>query len=110
MTGYYELKRSGNTGYMFNLKAGNHETILTSQIYAAKDGAKNGIESVQANSANEKMFERKVAKDGSAYFVLNATNGETIGKSEMYSSTSARDEGIASVATNGPTATIKEAD
>ena len=39
MTGYYELKRSGETGYMFNLKAANHETILTSQIYTGKDGA-----------------------------------------------------------------------
>lgn len=108
MTGYYELKRSGSTGFMFNLKAGNHETILTSQTYAGKDGAKKGIASVQTNSSNEDRVERKVAKDGTAYFVLSATNGEIIGTSEMYSSTSARDKGIESVKTNGRTTTIKE--
>jgi uncharacterized protein YegP (UPF0339 family) len=108
MTGYYELKRSGETGYMFNLKAGNHETILTSQIYAAKDGAKDGIASVQANSPLDDKFERKVAKDGSAFFVLTATNGQTIGTSEMYSSPSSRDEGIKSVSANGATKTINE--
>ena len=46
MTGYYELKKAGTTGFMFNLKAGNHETILTSQTYTAKDGAKKGIASL----------------------------------------------------------------
>ena len=108
MTGYYELKPAGRTGFMFNLKAGNHETILTSQMYAAKDGAKKGIASVQSNAPTENRYERKVAKDGTAYFVLSATNGEIIGTSEMYSSTSARDKGIESVQTNGPTTTIKE--
>lgn len=109
MTGYYELKKSGETGYMFNLKAGNHETILTSEIYASKDGALDGIASVQANSPHDDKFERKVAKDGSAFFVLTATNGKTIGSSEMYSSTASRDEGIKSVNANGGTKTIKEA-
>ena len=106
MTGYYELKRSGETGYMFNLKAGNHETILTSQIYAGQDGANTGIASVQTNSTHDNHFERKVAKDGSAYFVLVAANHEVIGTSEMYSSTSARDKGIESVKANGPSTTI----
>ena len=108
MTGYYELKQAGTTGFMFNLKAGNHEAILTSQTYTAKDGAKKGIASVQSNSPTEHRYERKVAKDGAAYFVLSATNGEIIGTSEMYSSASARDRGIESVKTSGPTSTIKE--
>ena len=108
MAGYYELKKSGKSGYMFNLKAGNHEIILTSETYTGKDGALNGIASVQKNSPDDARYERKTAKDDSAYFVLVATNGQTIGKSEMYSSASARDKGIASVRTNGPTKTVKE--
>ena len=108
MNGYFELKRSGTSGYMFNLKAGNHEIILTSEIYASKEGAMNGITSVQNNSPTDDSYERKIAKDDSAYFVLKATNGQTIGKSEMYSSESARDKGIESVKTNGPTMTTKE--
>ena len=110
MAGYYELKKSGATGAMFNLKAGNHEVILTSETYTSKDAAKKGISSVQSNSPSNARYERKTAKDGSPYFVLTATNGQTIGKSEMYSSASARDKGIESVKTNGPTPTIKEID
>lgn len=108
MAGYYELKKSGASGYMFNLKAGNHEVILTSETYTSKDGASSGIASVQKNSPDDARYERKTAKDGSAYFVLTAGNGQTIGKSEMYSSASARDKGIESVKTNGASTTIKE--
>ena len=108
MAGYYVLKKSGKSGFMFNLKAGNHETILTSETYTGKDGAMNGIASVQKNSSADARYESKVAKDGSAYFVLTAANSQTIGKSEMYSSTSARNKGIASVKKNGATKTVKE--
>jgi uncharacterized protein YegP (UPF0339 family) len=108
MNGYFELKRSGISGYMFNLKAGNHEVILTSEIYASKEGAVGGIASVQANSTDDANYERKVAKDNSEYFVLKAGNGQIVGKSEMYGSASARDKGIESVKTNGPSKTSKE--
>ena len=108
MAGYYVLKKSGKSGYMFNLKAGNHEIILTSETYTGKDGALNGIASVQKNSPDDARYERKTAKDSSTYFILVAINVQTIGKSEMYSSASARDKGITSVKTNGPTKTVKE--
>ncbi len=39
-----------NTGYVFNLKAGNGEVIAVSQVYKSLDGAKNGIASVQTNA------------------------------------------------------------
>jgi len=38
--------------------------------------AQNGIESVRTNAAADAGFVRKTAKDGSAYFVLMAKNGE----------------------------------
>jgi hypothetical protein len=40
--------------------------------------------------------------------VLKAVNAEPIGKSEMYSSTSKMEAGIASVKTNAPTAPVKD--
>ena len=49
MSGYYELKRSGDQ-YMFNLKAANHEVILTSERYTSKASALEGIASVRQNS------------------------------------------------------------
>lgn len=106
MAGSFVIKM-GNTGkFRFNLRAGNHQTILTSETYEAKAGAENGIESVRTSSQIDDRFTRKTAKDGSPYFVLTAGNGQTIGKSEMYSSTSAMESGIKSVKTNAPDATI----
>jgi uncharacterized protein YegP (UPF0339 family) len=40
--------------------------------------------------------------------VLVASNGQTIGKSEMYSSASSVENGIKSVKENAPTATTKD--
>ena len=50
------------------------------------------------------------AKDGSPYFVLKAANGEPIGKSEMYKTTSSMENGIASVARNAPDAAVVDAE
>ncbi|MPV85842.1 YegP family protein [Ostreibacterium oceani] len=94
--------------FQFNLHAQNGQIILTSQAYAAKAGCINGIESVQTNAADSAQFEKLTAKDGSPYFTLKATNGQVIGNSQMYSSESARDNGIASVQNNAPSATIDD--
>jgi len=107
--GKFEIKSSGSDKCMFNLKAGNGQVILTSQSYASMDSCKNGIESVRKNSQDDARFERKTAKDGSPFFSLTATNGQIIGKSEMYNSTSAMENGIASVAKNAPDAEVVEA-
>ncbi len=106
--GKFEIKSSGSDKCMFNLKADNGQVILTSQSYASMDGCKNGIESVRKNSQSDAQFERKTAKDGSPFFTLNATNGQVIGKSEMYSSKEAMENGIASVKKNAPDAKVDD--
>ncbi len=108
MAGYFELKSAAGGKYMFNLKAANHQVVLTSETYSAKSGAQNGIESVKKNAADDARYQRKTAKDNSPYFVLTATNGEVIGKSEMYSSAAAMENGIASVKANAPGAAVKD--
>ncbi len=109
MAGKFEIK-AGKTGkFRFNLKASNGQVILTSEAYDARAAAVRGIESVRKNSANDKRFERKTAKNGSAYFVLKAANGEPIGKSEMYKSTASMENGIASVGKNAPDAPVVDA-
>ena len=95
---------------MFNLKAGNHEVILTSETYNTKQAAEGGIASVQTNSPDNERYERKSSARGEPFFVLKATNGQTIGKSEMYSSASAMESGITSVKANGPTKTVRDRD
>ena len=108
MAGYFELKNAAGGQFMFNLKAGNHEVILTSERYTTKAAAENGIASVKTNAPNDANYHRKTAKDDSPYFVLVAGNGQTIGKSEMYSSASAMRNGIKSVKTNAPGAATKD--
>ena len=52
---------------------------------------------------------KKTAKNGKCFFVLHAANARVIGKSELYESEKARDNGIASVIKNAPTATTDQA-
>ncbi|WP_222984541.1 YegP family protein [Flagellimonas meishanensis] len=106
--GKFEIKSTSSGKTMFNLKAGNGQVILTSESYNSKSACENGIESVRTNSQNDDRFERKTAKDGSPYFNLKASNGQVIGKSEMYTSTSAMENGIASVKKNAPDAAVVE--
>lgn len=106
MAGKFEVKQGDSGKFSFNLKSGNGQVILTSQSYAAKTSALDGIESVRKNSADDARFVRKEAKDGSPFFVLTATNGQTIGQSQMYSGEAAMENGIASVRSNAPDAAV----
>ena len=104
MAGYFELKPAAGSQFMFNLKAGNHEVILTSETYATKQAATGGIDSVKKNAPEDARYQRKTATNGAPFFVLTAANG----KSEMYSSTSAMENGITSVKTNAPSAPTRD--
>ena len=108
MKGYYEIKNADGGKFHFTLKAGNHEVILSSQLYAEKSSAENGIDSVRTNATHEARFERKLSAKGEPYFSLKAQNGQLIGTSEMYGSEASRDDGIRSVINNCPTQTVKD--
>ena len=102
-------------GFTFNLKAGNGECILVSELYNSEDGCRNGIASVKKNApiANiedqtVKDFEEKknqkfqiyTDKAGKTRFRLRARNGEIIGVSEPYKSKQSCKNGINSVVRN----------
>lgn len=53
MAGKYELYKDGSGQFRFRLKAGNGEVIATSEGYASKSGAQNGIDSVKRNAASD---------------------------------------------------------
>ena len=109
MPGRFEIK-TGKTGkFSFNLKASNGQVILSSESYDSRKGAEGGIASVKKNAGNDARFERKTAKDGSAFFVLKASNGEPIGKSEMYKTKASMESGIKSVRNNAEDAPITDA-
>ena len=106
--GKFVITKRANGEFQFNLKAGNGQTILTSEGYASKAACLNGIESVKTNSQDDSKFDKRESSSGKPYFNLKATNGQIIGASAMYASTSARDAGIASVKTNAPEATTDD--
>ena len=108
MSGTFELKKSKNDQYMFNLKAGNGEVILTSEFYDTKAAAEKSIESVRKNGTNGAKFEHKMSLKGEAYFVLKAANKQFIGKSERYKVASNMEKGVASAIRNSADAVIKD--
>lgn len=108
LAGRFEVKKTANGEFMFNLKAGNGEVILTSETYKAKASCLAGVESVRKNAAIEGRFDRRQSKTGKPYFALKASNGQDIGRSEMYESEAACENGIKSVMKSAPGANLVE--
>jgi len=106
MTAQYILTRSSNGQYYFNLTAENNEKILTSETYVNKNGALQGIQSCRQNSQRDDRYSRLQSQNGQYYFLLKALNNETIGRSEMYNSISARENGIQAVKRVGTNAQL----
>ena len=103
----FQIYKSSGQFY-FRLNARNGEQILASEGYTAKASCENGIRSVKENAQMESRFQKKTAENGQPYFVLIAGNNQVIGRSERYNSTSARDNGIASVMKNAPSAPVED--
>lgn len=113
------------TGFKFDLKAGNGETIATSEVYTTESACKKGIESVKVNAVAAKLedqtvegfaavtnpkFEVYTDKAGEFRFRLKARNGEIIAVSEGYKAKASCLNGIESVRKNAPEAeVVKEA-
>jgi hypothetical protein len=108
MAGKFELKKGSSGKFSFNLKSGNGQVVFTSQSYASKRAALAGIESVKKNAATAARFERKTSSKGQGYFVMTATNGQVIGKSQMYASLPGMEKGIRSVEKNAPAAAVRD--
>ena len=100
----FQVKKASDGQFYFRLKGDNGQTILASEMYKSHAAAMNGVESVKKNAPLPERYEKKVSVKKQPYFVLKAANHEIIGTSEMYTSESARDGGIASVVANAPNA------
>ena len=117
------VMRKTNTGIKFDLKAGNGQTIATSEIYTTEAACRNGIESVMKNAPIANLenqteegyevqkhpkFEMYQDKAGEYRFRLKARNGEIIATSEGYTAKAGCLNGIESVQKNAPEAEIVE--
>ena len=110
MAGKFECYKDKAGEHRFRLKAGNGETILSSEGYSSKKNCDNGIESVRKNAAIPERFEKTQTAGGKFRFSLKASNGQVIGVSQNYDSESGRDNGVKSVAKNAPDAKVVELD
>ena len=97
MAGKFEVFMDKSGEFRFRLKAGNGETVLTSEGYTVKASAMKGVESVKANAGDPARFESSETASGKYRFNLRAKNNQVIGTSESYNSASSRDNGIAAV-------------
>ena len=115
------IVRTVKTGIMFNLKAGNGETIATSEIYTTEAACRKGIASVVKNAPiapvenqtvegfkQEKCPKFEVYKDkaGEFRYRLKATNGQIIAVGESYKALSSCLNGIESVRKNAAESNI----
>lgn len=106
MSAKFTILRSPVGLYRFNLTAPNGQIILSSEQYAAKSGALDGIQSARVHAPNDTNYDRRTASIGEPYFVLKARNGEVIGRSETYSSKYGMESGITAVKQYAPTAPV----
>ncbi len=115
--------KATKTGFVFNLKAGNGETIATSEVYTTEAACLKGVESVRKNAADAKLEDQTVAevaavtnpkfemytdKAGEFRFRLKARNGEVIAASEGYKAKASCLNGIDSVRRNAPDAAVEK--
>ncbi len=104
--GKFVRKTGKDNQYYFSLKADNSQIILSSEGYTTTAARENGIESVKKNAPDDARYARLTSSNGKHYFTLKASNGQVIGKSEMYEASSGMENGIASVKSNAPSASI----
>ena len=108
MAGKFEIYQDKKGEHRFRLKAGNGQTILSSEGYSSKSACDNGIASVRKNAPDDGRYERKQGASGKHHFNLKAGNHQVIGSSQMYESSDGCESGIDSVKRNAPGAEVDD--
>ncbi len=124
ITGRFEIKKSKDDRYVFNLYAANKVIVATSQIYSSARAAVQGIQSVINNSATAPVEDQTIAgfepktnpkweiykdKGNQFRFRLNAANGQTICHSQGYTTKASCKNGIDSIIRSSRNAEIDKA-
>jgi len=95
--------------FRFVLRAANGEIILrSSEGYDTNQGCRKGIASTKVNAPYDERYFKATATNNQYYFALRAGNHETLGISETYTSTAARDNGVKAVKRDAPDAPIED--
>lgn len=100
MTGYFQLIEGDDGAFMFTLRAGNHETVLTSRVFWSRQAAMDGVALLRSQSQRPECYVRHTDADGRQWFEVLDTAHHTLGRSEPYASRSGLAAGMASVKRN----------
>ncbi len=100
MTGYFQLIEGDDGAFMFALRAGNHETVLTSRVFWSRQAAMSGVEMLRKQSQQPQAYVRHADVDGRQWFEVLDDAQLTLGRSEPYASRSGLAAGMASVKRN----------
>jgi uncharacterized protein YegP (UPF0339 family) len=107
MKGYYQLIEGHQGGFMFTLRAGNHETILESRVYWSRQAALDAVATVRVQSQDPARYARREAADGSLYFELLDDAGQVLGRSIGCATRAGVNAGMSSVQRNAPSPTFR---
>jgi uncharacterized protein len=100
LKGYYQLIEGHEGGFMFALRAGNHETVLESRVYWSRQAALDAVVQARGCSQDPEKFVKIEGADGSYYFELNDAAGKLLGRGPARKTRAALNAGIASVQRN----------
>ena len=118
------LVKKTDTGFKFDLLAGNGQVVASSEVYTTEAACLNGVDSVKKNapianledqtvdpvvSATHPKFEMYKDKAGEFRFRLKARNGEIIATSEGYKAKDGCKNGIDSTRTNAADGSVEKA-
>jgi uncharacterized protein YegP (UPF0339 family) len=106
LKGRFVLNCNSDGMFYFHLKAANGRTILKSNEYKNKSGAKSAIKSVMQVSKGDIRFVRENLNGKEFFFRLQAKNGRYIGTSNKYPSVKAMENCIFLVQEMAPEAKI----
>ncbi|MDP3504980.1 MAG: YegP family protein [Myxococcales bacterium] len=95
--GRFEVFKGLDAKSYFHLRAKNGEIVLQSQGYSSSAKARAGVASVQNHGVTAARYTVLDAVDGRFYFVLKATNGQVIGRSQLYATKSNAQRGVETV-------------
>ncbi len=111
-TGKFDIKKTKDGRFVFNLYAPNSVIVATSQVYSTSSAAVNGIQSIIANAEKAPIedntlknptkqscpkWEMYIDKGGEYRFRLFATNGNCVVHSQGYKQKASCKNGIESI-------------
>lgn len=104
----FELIKTTDGKFLFNLRSASGQVVFVSEPYENKSEALEVIETTRSNSLRVGAFVAKANAKGQPYFLLKGTDGREIGRSDFFSSKSAMEDIVESVKRSAPEATLND--